>query len=96
MNGANGGKIVRRAVASAAALILLAHLVHAHRSGQPNRQDATPADKATVYVYSYRHVSTLGRVAPPVYLDGKVLAKLDGARFFVVRLEPGGSFLEFE
>jgi hypothetical protein len=57
--------------------------------GRPSRQDAAPADKATVYVYSYRHVRTLGRVAPPVYLDGKVLAKLDGARFFVVRLEPG-------
>lgn len=81
--------IVRRAVASAAVLFLLTLLVYAHGSGRPNSQDATTADKATVYVYSYRHVRTLGRVAPPVYLDGKVLAKLDGARFFVVRLEPG-------
>jgi len=81
--------IVRRAVAFAAALLLLAHPVYAHGSRQPRRQDAPPADKATVYVYSYRHVRTLGRVAPPVYLDGKVLAKLDGARFFVIRLEPG-------
>lgn len=89
MNGANGGKIVRRAVAFAATLLLLTLLVYAHGSGRPRRQDATPADKATVYVYSYRHVRTLGRVAPPVYLDGKVLAKLDGARFFIVRLELG-------
>lgn len=81
--------IVRRAVAFAAALLLLAHSAYAHGSGRPRRQDTIPADKATVYVYSYRHVRTLGRVAPPVYLDGKVLAKLDGARFFVVRLEPG-------
>jgi hypothetical protein len=47
------------------------------------------SDKATVYVYSYRHVRTLGKVAPPVYVDGQVLAKLDGARYFVVKLEPG-------
>lgn len=80
---------MRRVVAFAGALLLLAHPAYTHNSGQPRRQDATPADKATVYVYSYRHVRTLGRVAPPVYLDGKVLAKLDGARFFIVRLEPG-------
>lgn len=81
--------IVRRAVALAAALFLLTLLVYAHGSGRPGWQDATIANKATVYVYSYRHVRTLGRVAPPVYLDGKVMAKLDGARFFVVRLDPG-------
>jgi hypothetical protein len=81
--------IVRRAVAFAAALLLLAHPSYVYGSGRPRRQDTAHADKATVYVYSYRHVRTLGRVAPPVYLDGKVLAKLDGARFFVVRLEPG-------
>lgn len=81
--------IVRRAVAFAVALLFLVHPAYAHGSGRPRQQVTTPADKATVYVYSYRHVRTLGRVAPPVYLDGKVLAKLDGARFFVVRLEPG-------
>jgi len=81
--------IVRRAVAFAAALLLLAHQTYAYGSGRPRPQDTAPTNKATVYVYSYRHVRTLGRVAPPVYLDGKVLAKLDGARFFVVRLEPG-------
>jgi hypothetical protein len=81
--------IVRRSIAPAAVLFLLPLLVYAHGSRRPGRQDAAPADKATVYVYSYRHVRTLGRVAPPVYLDGKVLAKLDGARFFVARLEPG-------
>jgi hypothetical protein len=46
-------------------------------------------NKSLVYVYSYKHIKTLGRVAPPVYLDGKVLANLDGVRFFIVQLEPG-------
>jgi Protein of unknown function (DUF2846) len=44
---------------------------------------------AKVYVYQLKHVKTLGRVAPPVYLDDKEIAKLDGERFFVVRLAPG-------
>jgi hypothetical protein len=52
-------------------------------------QQSLRSDRATVFVYSYRHVRTLGRVAPPVYLNEKMLAKLDGARFFVVTLEPG-------
>jgi hypothetical protein len=51
-------------------------------------QEAT-SDRVIVYVYSYRHVKTLGRVAPMVFVDGKPLAKLDGTRFFIVRLEPG-------
>jgi hypothetical protein len=79
---------MRRVLASAL-LFFLAHLVYAHDSGRPRRQDVPSTDKATIYVYSYRHIRTLGRVAPPVYLDGKVLAKLDGARFFIVRVEPG-------
>ncbi|HEX8131477.1 MAG TPA: DUF2846 domain-containing protein [Pyrinomonadaceae bacterium] len=56
------------------------------QSAQPT---ATQAEKATVYVYSYKHIKTLTRVDPPVYLDGKVLAKLDGARYFIVKLDPG-------
>lgn len=48
-----------------------------------------PNDKAIVYVYSYKHIKTLGRVAPPVYLDDKVLAKLDGERYFIVLVSPG-------
>lgn len=50
-------------------------------------QDAK--QEATVYVYSYKHVRTLGKVAPPVYVDDTLLAKLDGARYFIVKLEPG-------
>lgn len=45
--------------------------------------------KATVYVYQPRHVRTLGKVAPAVFLDDKLIAKLDGTRFFVVKLQPG-------
>jgi hypothetical protein len=62
---------------------LLLSLQFAVRSQEPER------DSAIVYVSSYRHVKTLGRVAPTVYVDGKPLANLDGTRFFIVRLEPG-------
>jgi hypothetical protein len=48
----------------------------------------TPPD-AHVYVYSYRHVNTLWKAAPPVYLDGKQIAKLDGTRFFIINIKPG-------
>jgi len=34
-------------------------------------------------------VKTLGRVTPTVFVDGRALAKLDGTRFFIVRLDPG-------
>lgn len=46
-------------------------------------------DKVTVYVYKTPHQRTLGRVAPPVYCDEQLLAKLDGGRYFIVKLEPG-------
>ena len=63
------------------ALFLCGHVtVH---SQEPDRTKS-----AVIYVYSYRHVKTLGRVAPIVYVDGKPLAKLDSTRFFIVRLEP--------
>ena len=52
-------------------------------------QESARSRSAHVYVYSYRHVKTLGRVAPTVFVDGKALAKLDGTRFFIVRLDPG-------
>jgi hypothetical protein len=52
-------------------------------------QESARSSSATVYVYSYRHVKTLGRVAPTVFVDGKALAKLDGTRFFIVQLDPG-------
>lgn len=45
--------------------------------------------KAKVYVYQLRHVRTIGKVAPAVWLDDKIIAKLDGTRYFVVNLEPG-------
>jgi hypothetical protein len=49
---------MRRAIAFAG-LFLLAHLVYAHDSSHPRRQDVSSTDKATIYVYSYRHIRTL-------------------------------------
>lgn len=46
-------------------------------------------NKVTVYVYKTPHQRTLGRVAPPVYCDEQLLAKLDGGRYFIVKLYPG-------
>lgn len=72
---------------SIATLALIAGSIcgQASSSEKTERQDS----QAIVYVYSYKHIKTLGRVAPPVYLDDKVLAKLDGERFFVILLDPG-------
>ena len=69
--------------------ILLAIVFALGSQLSPHAQEAAQPSAAMVYVYSYRHVRTLGRVAPTVYLDGKPLAKLDGTRFFIVRIEPG-------
>lgn len=55
---------------------------------QTNEQD-TDSNKVTVYVYKTPHQRTLGRVAPPVYCDEQLLAKLDGGRYFIVQLDPG-------
>ncbi len=55
---------------------------------QTNQQD-NESNKVTVYVYKTPHHRTLGRVAPPVYCDEVLLAKLDGGRYFIVKLEPG-------
>lgn len=58
-------------------------------AGQEAAPSVTPDGKATVYVYTYKHIKTLTRVDPPVYLNGKVIAKLDGARYFIAKLSPG-------
>lgn len=55
---------------------------------QVNQQDSE-SNKVMVYVYKTPHQRTLGRVAPPVYCDEQLLAKLDGGRYFIVKLEPG-------
>jgi hypothetical protein len=55
---------------------------------QTNEQN-TESNKVTVYVYKTPHQRTLGRVAPPVYCDEQLLAKLDGGRYFIVKLDPG-------
>lgn len=46
-------------------------------------------DRAVVYVYQPHHVRTLGRVAPPIFIDEHEVAKLDGQRYFIARLKPG-------
>lgn len=55
---------------------------------QVNQQDSE-SSKVTVHVYKTPHQRTLGRVAPPVYCDEQLLAKLDGGRYFIVKLDPG-------
>src|SRR5436190_23197711 len=52
-------------------------------------QTKSTDNKVTVYVYKTPHQRTLGRVAPPVFCDEQLLAKLDGGRYFIVKLEPG-------
>lgn len=58
-------------------------------SGQQTTEQESGSNKVTVYVYKTPHQRTLGRVAPPVYCDEQLLAKLDGGRYFIVKLEPG-------
>ncbi len=44
---------------------------------------------ATVYIYQLHHGRTLGRVAFPVYYDEKLIAKLDGERYFLMKVPAG-------
>jgi hypothetical protein len=44
---------------------------------------------AIVYIYQTPHARMMKRAAPEVYCDGKLLAELDGGRYFVVSLPPG-------
>jgi hypothetical protein len=46
-------------------------------------------DKATVYIYKTWHVNTLGRAAFDVFIDDKVVAKLDRGIFLEAKLAPG-------
>lgn len=46
-------------------------------------------DRATVYIYKTRHSRTLGRLTFPVYWNEKRIAKLDGERYFMMRIQPG-------
>jgi hypothetical protein len=69
------------------ALSVMAMLTTA--SYRSSGQQTTEQERVTVYVYKTPHQRTLGRVAPPVYCDEQLLAKLDGGRYFIVKLEPG-------
>lgn len=44
---------------------------------------------ATIYIYAPRHVKTMGKVAPPLYIDDALVAKIDGERYVVVKLPAG-------
>jgi hypothetical protein len=44
---------------------------------------------STVYVYQTPHARMMKRAAPEVFCDGKLLAEIDGGRYFVVKLNPG-------
>ena len=57
-------------------------------------QDAAPGagfteEPATVYIYRTRQAKTPGRAAPAVFVDGKMLARLDGGRYLVADLDEG-------
>ena len=46
-------------------------------------------ERATVYIYQLHHIRTLGRVAPPVFIDEHDVARLDGQRYLIAHLKPG-------
>ena len=57
-------------------------------------QDAAPGagfteEPATVYIYRTQQAKTPGRAAPAVFVDGKMLARLDGGRYLVADLDEG-------
>lgn len=70
-------------------LVLLVITVSFRSSGKQTIEHDGENNKVAVYVYKTPHQRTLGRVAPPVYCDEQLLAKLDGGRYFIVKLEPG-------
>lgn len=46
-------------------------------------------NRATVIVYQTPHARMMKRAAPEVYVDDKLTAKLDGGRYFVLKLASG-------
>jgi hypothetical protein len=70
-------------------LLVFVTTVSFHSSGKQTTEQDNENNNVTVYVYKTPHQRTLGRVAPPVYCDEQLLAKLDGGRYFIVKLEPG-------
>ena len=70
-------------------LLLVVATPASYQSSAKQTNDQTNDNKVTVYVYKTPHQRTLGRVAPPVYCDEQLLAKLDGGRYFIVKLDPG-------
>lgn len=72
-----------------------------------NRQNRQ-ADKAIVYIYAPKAPPTLGRIKKPVFFNGKKIADIQPARYFIALVSPdlhgftgisknyGGVRMEFE
>lgn len=52
-------------------------------------QEPQSSEKAKIYIFQTPHARMLKRAAPPVFCDGKLLAELDGGRYFVLNLDGG-------
>jgi hypothetical protein len=78
-----------RKTLSVLALLVIVATASSHTAEKQTNERVNEALTVTVYVYKAPHQRTLGRVAPPVYCDEQLLAKLDGGRYFIVKLEPG-------
>jgi hypothetical protein len=52
-------------------------------------QETTSSTKATVYIYKTWHAATLWRAAFAVYLDDKMIARLDRGIYLVAQVSPG-------
>lgn len=78
---------MRRAIVGLLSMVMMTTAFNQSFGTQTSEQ--TTENKVTVYVYKTQHQRTLGRVAPRVYCDEQLLAKLDGGRYFIVKLEPG-------
>ena|SRR2546422_4662840 len=67
-------------------ILLCLTLFNSATSQEPTK----PTDVATIYVYSTKHIkAALGRVTASVLMDGKLIAKLDSKRYFVIQVPPG-------
>lgn len=52
-------------------------------------QTSTSKTKGTVYIYKSWHAATLWRAAFAVFLDDKMIARLDRGIYMVAEIEPG-------
>ena len=52
-------------------------------------QGSTSKTKGTVYIYKTWHVATLWRAAFAIFLDDKMIARLDRGVYLVAEIDPG-------